>query len=62
MIAWYAADRYHVHIGTHGIGTCSTEIINNETIALKCIDVETHTPKAPPVGFVNIIRVGMSGT
>ena len=60
MTTWYAADRHHVYIGTHGVGTGSTEIIIDETIALKFIDVETHTSKAPPAGFVNIIRVGTS--
>ena len=57
----HTADGLRVSIVTHGMGTGSMEVINNEIIMLKCIDVETHTPKAPPAGFVNIVRVGTSG-
>ncbi|EDR22835.1 purine nucleoside phosphorylase, putative [Entamoeba dispar SAW760] len=50
-----------ISIVTHGMGTGSAEIIINEILALKCIDVKTRTPKAAPTHPVNIIRVGTSG-
>lgn len=57
----YTPEGLRISIVTHGMGTGSAEIIINEIIALKCIDVKTRTPIAAPTHPVNIIRVGTSG-
>ena len=57
----YTVDELHISILTHEIDTSLMEIVINEIITLKYIDVETPTPKVPPPGFVNIISVGTSG-
>ncbi|KAL7714024.1 Purine nucleoside phosphorylase [Entamoeba marina] len=57
----YTTDDVRISIVTHGMGTGSTEIIINEILALKCIDVETRTVKTTQPKPINIIRVGTSG-
>ncbi|KAL7722450.1 Purine nucleoside phosphorylase [Entamoeba marina] len=57
----YTTDDVRISIVTTGMGTGSTEIIINEILALKCIDVSTRTLKEPPKKPINIIRVGTSG-
>ncbi|KAL7714025.1 Purine nucleoside phosphorylase [Entamoeba marina] len=44
----YTTDNVRISIVTTGMGTGSTEIIINEILALKCIDVSTRTLKEPP--------------
>ena len=58
----YTKDGFRISIVTHGMGTGSAEIVINEILALKRIDVEkreilAEEPKTP----VNIIRLGTSG-
>nr|BAN37542.1 purine nucleoside phosphorylase, putative [Entamoeba histolytica] len=57
----YTPNGVRMSIVTTGMGTGSTEIIINEILALKCIDIETRTVKNTPKKPLNIIRVGTSG-
>lgn len=57
----YTPNGVRLSIVTTGMGTGSTEIIINEIIALKSIDVATRTMKPKPTKPINIIRVGTSG-
>lgn len=57
----YTTNGVRVSFVTTGMGTGSTEIIINEIIALKSIDVATRTVKPRPTKPINIIRVGTSG-
>ena len=57
----YTKNGLRVSIVTTGMGTGSSEIIINEILILKTIDVKTRTFKEEPTHPVNIIRVGTSG-
>ncbi|ELP93453.1 purine nucleoside phosphorylase, putative [Entamoeba invadens IP1] len=53
-------DNFRVSIITHGMGTGSSEIVLNEILALKAIDIDKRQPKKVTEPL-NIIRVGTSG-
>ena len=57
----YTPNGVRMSIVTTGMGTGSTEIIINEIIALKTIDIETRTVLPEPTKPLNLIRVGTSG-
>ena len=60
MTGYTKGDGMRLSVITHGMGTGSAEIVLNEILALKAIDIKTRTPievKEP----VNIIRIGTSG-
>ncbi|EKE42930.1 hypothetical protein ENUP19_0079G0043 [Entamoeba nuttalli] len=60
MTGYTIGDGMRLSVITHGMGTGSAEIVLNEVLALKAIDINSRTPievKEP----VNIIRIGTSG-
>lgn len=57
----YTTDGLRVSVITHGMGTGSTEIVINEIIALKTINLETKTRNNEIPHPMNIVRLGTSG-
>ncbi|KAL7722333.1 Purine nucleoside phosphorylase [Entamoeba marina] len=60
MTGFTKDDHMRLSVITHGMGTGSAEIVLNEILALKAIDINTRKP-VPVTEPLNIIRIGTSG-
>lgn len=58
----YTKNGLRVSVVTHGIGTGSAEVVINELLILKMVDIKNlKVLREEPENYINIVRIGTSG-